>query len=103
MWSDVRNGNGDVYLYDLSTSQEKQITTNLLDQYYPLISGDKILWADRRNGNWDVYLYDLSIGQERQVTNLPADQYGVSSFGNNIVWRDDRNMSNIDIYMTTIS
>ena len=75
VWADNRNeageteywnysGNWDIYMYDLSTSRETQITGNNSTQLNPVISGDKIVWQDNRNGNWDIYMYDLSTSKE---------------------------------------
>ena len=43
---------------------EKPIWTDLNDQRYPAISGDRIIWTDVRNGNWDTYMYDLVTGKK---------------------------------------
>ena len=59
VWDDNRNGNWDVYVYDLATGQECH-TTDKSDQYYPAIYGDRIVWTDMRNGNPDIYMGTLS-------------------------------------------
>ena len=56
VWADNRNGGGrdeygqpdgnwDIYMYDLSTSTETQITSNNSTQWKPAIYGDRIVWA----------------------------------------------------------
>jgi len=55
VWYDNRNGNDDIYMYDLKTNTEKRITTDSSSQRYPAIYGDKIVWQDYRNGNHDIY------------------------------------------------
>ncbi|WP_440946860.1 PGF-pre-PGF domain-containing protein [Methanosarcina sp. T3] len=60
VWMDRRNGNWDIYMYDISTSQETQITTNESDQFSPAIYDDIIVWEDLRNGNRDIYMCNLS-------------------------------------------
>jgi TolB protein len=79
VWEDYRNGNEhdwdpnwnwnnpDIYMYDLSTSKETQITTDKSDQYDPDIYGDRIVWADHRNGNYDIYMYNISTSIETQT------------------------------------
>ena len=46
VWQDDRNGNSDIYMYDLSISTETQISTNESNQSEPAIYGDKIVWVD---------------------------------------------------------
>jgi len=55
VWRDYRNGNWDIYGYDLSTSTEFPICINLNDQWDPVVYGDLVVWWDHRNGNWDIY------------------------------------------------
>jgi len=98
VWSDDRNGNADIYLYDLNTNTEKQITTNSSSQYNPAISGNLVVWQDYRNGNNDIYLYDLDTKTEKQITTNSSSQYNPAISGNLVVWQDYRNGNN-DIYL----
>ena len=102
---DLRNGNWDIYLYDLKTGTERQITTEPEVQSWAAIDGNYIVWTDNRN-DWDyyeIYLYDLKTGTERQITTDPAFQEYPAIDGNNIVWMDLRNGNddngNWDIYL----
>lgn len=100
VWGDDRNGNYDIYLYDLATNRERSITTEFRRQLYPDISGNWIVWFDdRHNGSGDIYLYDLSRGTEQRITASPADQKGAEISGESIVWRDNRNSPTYDIYL----
>ena len=47
----------DIYLYEITTGEIQQITSDNAAQYLPQISGDRIVWMDNRSGNWDIYLY----------------------------------------------
>jgi len=60
IWMEIRNGNWDIYMYDLATGIETQITGGFNSQRYPAISGNRIVWEDYRTGNADIYMYDLS-------------------------------------------
>jgi beta propeller repeat protein len=51
VWVDTRNGNEDIYGFNLETGQEFQITDDLYDQTHPSISGSYVVWEDDRNGN----------------------------------------------------
>ncbi|MDO8283313.1 MAG: thrombospondin type 3 repeat-containing protein [Thermodesulfovibrionia bacterium] len=102
VWEDWRNGNGDIYMYDISTGIETQITSNTSSKWSPHISGNRIVWSDWRNGNGDIYMYDISTGIETQITSNEFEQAWPSISGNRIVWSDWRN-GNSDIYMYDIS
>jgi len=55
VWADDRNGNWDIYGYDISTKTEFQITDNTADQENPDISGHTVVWEDKRYGQKDIY------------------------------------------------
>ena len=108
VWQDNRYGNIDIYMYDLSTDTETQITSDTGLQKKPAIYGDKIIWQDYRNGdskthyNPDIYMYDLSTNTEKQITSEPNAQEQAVIYEDIIVWRDYRN-ANFDIYMYDLS
>ena len=100
VWQDNRNGNWDIYMYDVNGSGGNvQITTNTSNQYGPQIYGDRIVYYDDRNGNWDIYMYDLVNHSETQITTNTAIQQNPAIYGKRIVWEDNRNNGNWDIYM----
>ncbi len=51
----------DIYMYDLSTNTERQVTNNPFFQGDPAIYGDKIVWEDKINNNFDIYMLDLIL------------------------------------------
>ncbi|WP_269849699.1 TolB family protein [Methanosarcina horonobensis] len=111
VWQDDRNGyydpyvyepNWDIYMYDLSSSTETQITTSESNQSRPAIYGDRIVWTDDRNGNYDIYMYNISTSTETQITTNGSNQSDPEIYGDQIVWTDDRNR-NYDVYMYNIS
>ena len=66
VWQDRRNGKEDIYMYNLSTQKETQITTSG-SAYDPDIYGDRIVYRDNRqrlppgDGYFcDIYMYDLT-------------------------------------------
>ncbi len=103
MWVDWRNGLDNIYMYDLSTQKETQITNSESYKRNPAIYGDRIVWEDDRNGreNWDIHMYDLSTQKETQITNS-GSAYNPAIYGDRIVWEESRNGYS-DIYTCTIS
>ncbi len=61
VWQDSRNGNWDIYGYNLTTKQTFAITSDPADQMHPAVSFSPrlnayvVVWQDFRNGNWDIY------------------------------------------------
>ncbi len=56
VWSEERDGNRDIYMYDISLGNEIQIS-NSGSAYQSSIFRNRIVWADLRSGNSDIYLY----------------------------------------------
>jgi beta propeller repeat protein len=94
---DYRNGNYDIYMYDLLEKKEVPICTDKAYQGFPQIYGNYIVWMDYRNGNWDIYMYDLTSGKEIPICTDKYDQMYPAISGDYIVWMDNRN-GNWDIY-----
>jgi TolB protein len=71
VWEDSRNGNIDIYTYDISSETVDFVTVDSNMQYLNDISGDRIVWTDLRNvsgehpGNYDIYMFEI----------LPTIQY----------------------------
>jgi PGF-pre-PGF domain-containing protein len=102
IWMDKRNGNYDIYMYNISTSNETQITSDITSQLWPKIYGDRIAWQDERNGDYDIYMYNTATSTETRITNDSSDQKSPVIYGDRIVWTDSRN-GNRDIYMYNTS
>ena len=64
-----RNGQGDIFLYDIATDTEKRITTTEAEPWLPMLSGNWLVWLDKRDRNlgeehWrDIYAHDLTEGR----------------------------------------
>lgn len=101
-WHDSRNGNSDIYAYNIATAQEFRITTDAANQFYPDVSASIITWDDLRNGTWDIYYYDLGTGAESYVVIDSAGQSGSAASGYRVVWTDTR-AANADIYYKDVS
>ena len=68
VWEDWRNGNGDIYAYNLSTGEEKQVTRESSDQGNPVIYENYVAYLDDREGSPQVWMINLDTGQESQLT-----------------------------------
>jgi len=94
-WEDQRNGNYDIYLYDIQNPIENGILItdepSNSTQREPQISGNYLVWSDYRHGESDIYLYNILTGEETRITDLPAPQEAPAIFDNLIVWQDGRN------------
>jgi beta propeller repeat protein len=94
VWQDDRNGNWDIFIFDL-TAKKEIFTTNKSDQINPDIYKDKVVWEDYRNGNTDnpkpdIYLQDLATKKQTRVT-TSGQAFNPKIYGDKIVWYDMRN------------
>jgi beta propeller repeat protein len=60
VWVDCRNGNEDIFAYNITTGEEFQVTFDNKDQKSPAIYENIVVWEDNRNGQWDIYGMDIS-------------------------------------------
>jgi len=98
VYADMRNGNPDIFLYDMITNQEYAICMNPAWQGNPIIYDDYAVWMDERSGNYDIYGRNLATGQEVAICTAPDNQAYPAMSGTKVVWQDKRN-GNDDIYM----
>ena len=72
MWRDDRNGKDDIYMYDISTFRETQITTYPTAKEGPAIYGDRIVWMDSCNGGEDPDIYMCALPPKTPVADFSA-------------------------------
>ncbi|MBI5230861.1 MAG: hypothetical protein HY876_01725 [Coriobacteriales bacterium] len=101
-WTDQRNGNDDIYAYNMVTGIERSIVTDGYRQNEPALAEKWIAWTDtrKRAGAWgDIYGYKLTSGVEQPICDDPSIQQGPAVSGDRFVWQDFRNGDeNPDIY-----
>jgi len=104
VWQDDRNGNSDVYMYNLNTQEETQITTSKSNQYSIGIYGNNIIWNDWHEGSekGDVYLYNISTSKETRITTNESNKWLPTIYEDKIAWIDFRNGKS-DVYMYNLS
>ncbi|MDX1387931.1 MAG: S8 family serine peptidase, partial [Acidobacteriota bacterium] len=103
-WSDARFGNHDVFVFDLSASEERRITTNTRQDDFPELSGDWLFWERWRfaspapYGQPNVVGLHLRTGASLELTDSDAFCGRPSMSGPWIVW-EDWQTGNGEIYM----
>lgn len=102
VWMDERNGNWDIYMYNVSLDERIQITTNESGQLYPAIYNNTVVWEDNRTANQDIFMYNLTSQNETQITMSMSNQTNPEIYNNTVVWEDDRN-GNWDIFMHNLT
>jgi beta propeller repeat protein len=96
-----------VYLYNLTTKKETQITENSKADYVPAIWGNKLVWSRAewsttdQNYSTNIYVYDIPTRQISSVsTSGKASDPDI--YGDIIVWSETDN-GKTNIYMLDIS
>ncbi len=103
IWRDRRDGDWNIYGYDLSKEQgqrEFAVTDDSANQLVPDIDGDIVVWHDTRDGVVNIYGYDLAAGKEFEICiNEDGNQLNPRVSGNIVVWQDGReSFTETDIY-----
>jgi beta propeller repeat protein len=100
VWSEYRNyQRHDIFMYDVSTGEETQITNDSELQTMPSIWGDRVIWLDYRNsegedsGECDVYMYDIGTGEETRLTENGYYYETPRICGDTVVWNRFKGMS----------
>jgi beta propeller repeat protein len=60
-WESDVNGNFDVFIYRLSTSETFQVTNDSYDQYSSDVFNDIVAYVDMRSGNEDIYVSTIDF------------------------------------------
>lgn len=105
VWWDTRNSGKDIFLYDISTGVERQLTDTAWGERNPVISGKYVAWQDSRyydTDGYDIELYDLDTDTSTLIAADSGDQTNPSIDGDLVVWQDSRNGVS-DIYLYSIA
>ena len=101
VWTDDRGGNWDVYMEDLETREERQISSGRYDEIRPRIWGSSIVWEEnvvkKRSETQDVYMFDLLTDETHKLTDTGFGSRPNIS-GGRIVYGDVRD-GNKDVYL----
>ncbi|MFC1946384.1 hypothetical protein ACFLXY_00535 [Chloroflexota bacterium] len=81
----------EIYLYNLTTNQERRVTTYPGNDNHPDIYGDRIVWLRHtENREVDVFVYDVETGQETRVSHSSYAAYTPAIYEDLVVWTDAR-------------
>lgn len=90
VWSDYLKGQWDVWLYDASTKQTRQITSGAGDKLTPSIDGDTVVYTLYVNGQpAQIYRYDIPSQISQPVSSSSQDQLNPSVSGSWVVWEEN--------------
>jgi len=85
-WTDYGNEKSDVYVYDLSTKKQTQITNNGNSSCFAMY-GNNILWEDWSNSEYgSIYMQDLSTKKKTLITTFTDAFDSASFYGDKIVF-----------------
>lgn len=93
-WEDHRNGNWDIYMKNLDTNAETQVSSSVEDETNPDIDRSRIVY---QFGVGDILLYDIGSGATSTVVAVPGEQSHPRISGDWVVWQDHRG-SDWDVY-----
>jgi beta propeller repeat protein len=86
VWNNGSLQNGDIYAYNMVTTELVTVTQDSFAQWYPKIDGNLLTWTDDRNGNRDIYGFDLETRQEFVLVNTSDSDYAQDIDGNILTW-----------------
>lgn len=91
-WIDDRDGNAEIYAYNLSTYEARRITNApLLVDQSPAVGGELIVWERCDSYTCDVFVYDWATSATRQLTATPwASERFPDVFGRTVVFQREQ-------------
>ena len=98
VWQDMRNGDWDLYGFDLTTNTELELVKAPLDQgFVDLANGLVAFQSQTRGGAWNTGLWVRALNRHFLLDPHSAFQTQVAVDGTQVVWQDSRNHQ-LDIF-----
>jgi len=88
--------------YNGHTGEYRTIVEDGATNRLPSVDGGLIAWEGNGSGNFDVYVHRFDTSETFQVTYEPGDQYLNDLYGGLMAYVDTRNMTDEDIYVSTL-
>jgi TolB protein len=82
IWRDDRNGNCDIYGYNLSTGEEFRITEDTKHYRNPAIYGDTVIFVEGRT----LHGYNLSTQQHSVIADTVSPMSASAIYGTSVAW-----------------
>ncbi|WP_352420586.1 DUF1266 domain-containing protein [Proteiniborus sp.] len=83
-WIDRSNGDGDIWIYDISRKEEKRLTYSLGEDKDVVVENGKVIWLEDYNGYSQVYMYDVHSDSEIKLTN-ELGKYRIIAFSGDLL------------------
>lgn len=96
---DHEPGHADGIASPVLLGPEIRITSDPADQFFPEISGDRVVWWDLRHDAGDIYLFDFATAVEVRITDDPAIQFAPTISGDLIAFSDRRHHPLSGVYL----
>ena len=82
MWYGYDGTDNEIFFYDgVSTTQ---LTNNSLNDWYPQVSGNRVVWRAHDGNDWEIFLWDE--GEIIQLTDNEYADYETKIDGDTVVW-----------------
>ncbi|MBF0387119.1 MAG: S8 family serine peptidase [Candidatus Omnitrophica bacterium] len=101
-WFDHRNGNYDLFLYDMARQSQRQFTQSTYDDILPQLDADQVVWL-RNVSDGTHIMYARENGPERVLVKAGAVFSSPRFDDNKVVWADGRDGRNYHIYLYDLS
>ena len=111
-WTEVTDGQWDIFVHRLSSSETWNLTDHPARQLAPRINDQRMVWTDMRNWEGDpvynyfkhadIFMYDFSTEEITAITNQEWIQSFPDISGDRVVWQDSRDCDDpVDFYDRT--